>query len=376
MAAVAGVFFAYIGFDAVSVLAEESKNPQRDLPRGMIYSLVVCTVIYILLTLVLTGAADYRKFDGVGDPLAFIFESGNLDVPWMQFLVAICAVVAMTSVLLVFQMGQPRIWMSMSRDGLLPPVFAKIHPRFKTPSFATIITGLVVGVPILFTDKTFVLDFTSIATLFAFVLVCGGVLLLPRQSRVAGKFHLPYINGRWWFSLTVIVSIILLVSNNKNYFSDKLSFKTVKTVSSLTPLQLTHGGDSSSAIQSFVQSMRATKNPEIIAKADDIESLKADDAATLRANQVNEIENYVTSFPESSTTAKVSLLIFWLLMVGLAILSVIKQYNLIPLMGVATCLYLLTGMTLMNWIWFGIWLAIGLVIYALYGYRKSKLHGE
>ncbi|HNO99270.1 MAG TPA: amino acid permease, partial [Ferruginibacter sp.] len=118
MAAVAGVFFAYIGFDAVSVLAEESKNPQRDLPRGMVLSLVICTVIYILLTLVLTGAVHYKKFDGVGDPLAFIFEPGNLNIGWMQFLVAVCAVVAMTSVLLVFQMGQPRIWMSMSRDGL------------------------------------------------------------------------------------------------------------------------------------------------------------------------------------------------------------------------------------------------------------------
>src|SRR6187401_2484614 len=186
MAAVSGVFFAYIGFDAVSVLAEESKNPQRDLPRGMILSLVICTIVYILLTLVLTGAVNYRNFDGVGDPLAFIFEPQNLNVGWMQFVVAVCAVIAMTSVLLVFQMGQPRIWMSMSRDGLLPPVFQKIHHKFKTPSFATIVTGLVVGVPILFTDKTFVLDFTSIATLFAFVLVCGGVLLIPRKVKVKG----------------------------------------------------------------------------------------------------------------------------------------------------------------------------------------------
>ena len=184
MAAVSGVFFAYIGFDAVSVLAEESKNPQRDLPKAMILSLVICTIIYILLTLVLTGAVNYRNFDGVGDPLAFIFEKQNLDVGWMQFLVSIVAVIAMTSVLLVFQMGQPRIWMSMSRDGLLPAVFQKIHPKYKTPSFATIITGLVVGVPILFTDKTFVLDFTSIATLFAFVLVCGGVLFLPAKEKL------------------------------------------------------------------------------------------------------------------------------------------------------------------------------------------------
>ena len=104
MMAVASVFFAYIGFDAVSVLAEESKNPQRDLPRGMILSLLICTVIYILLTLILTGAVNYRNFDGVGDPLAFIFAPQNLNIAWMQFLVAIVAVIAMTSVLLVFQM--------------------------------------------------------------------------------------------------------------------------------------------------------------------------------------------------------------------------------------------------------------------------------
>src|SRR6185295_1754991 len=224
MTAVAGVFFAYIGFDAVSVLAEESKNPQRDLPRGMIYSLVICTVVYILLSLVLTGAVNYKNFDGVGDPLAFIFEKQNLNLGWMQLLVSICAVIAMTSVLLVFQMGQPRIWMSMSRDGLLPPVFQKIHHKFKTPSFATIITGLVVGVPILFTDKTFVLDFTSIATLFAFVLVCGGVLLIPRKEKVAGRFHIPYINGQFLYPLVIALSLILFSVLSKNYFRNLFDF--------------------------------------------------------------------------------------------------------------------------------------------------------
>src|SRR5204862_1869376 len=172
----------------------------------MIISLVICTIIYILLALVLSGAVNYMKFVGVGDPLAFIFEKQNLNVGWMQFSVAIAAVIAMTSVLLVLQMGQPRIWMSMSRDGLLPPVFQKIHPKYKTPSFATIITGLVVGVPILFTDKTFVLDFTSIATLFAFVLVCGGVLLLPRKEKEQGRFHIPYINGQLIFPLIIIAA--------------------------------------------------------------------------------------------------------------------------------------------------------------------------
>jgi amino acid transporter len=220
MAAVSGVFFAYIGFDAVSVLAEESKNPQRDLPRGMILSLVICTVVYILLSLVLTGAVHYTKFEGIGDPLAFIFEPQNLNIGWMQFLIAIVAVIAMTSVLLVFQMGQPRIWMSMSRDGLMPPKFQKIHPKYKTPSFSTIVTGLLVGLPILFTDKTFVLDFTSIATLFAFVLVNGGVLLIPRKQKVAGKFHLPYINAKFMYPAIILGAAVIILFFSNSYFAE------------------------------------------------------------------------------------------------------------------------------------------------------------
>lgn len=315
MTAVAGVFFAYIGFDAVSVLAEESKNPQRDLPRGMVLSLVICTVIYILLTLVLTGAVHYKNFDGVGDPLAFIFEPQNLNIGWMQFLVSICAVIAMTSVLLVFQMGQPRIWMSMSRDGLLPPVFQKIHSKFKTPSFATIITGLVVGVPILFTDKTFVLDFTSIATLFAFVLVCGGVLLIPRKEKVAGRFHLPYINGQFIFPVIVIGSMILAQTLSKNYFANLFNFD-------------------------------------------------------FSGNE--EYTTGKTSFMQLAMP-NISLIVFWISALLLAVLAFVKKYSLIPLMGLITCLYLLTGMTAMNWAWFLAWLGIGLVVYFLYGYKKSKL---
>jgi amino acid transporter len=315
MAAVSGVFFAYIGFDAVSVLAEESKNPQRDLPRGMILSLIICTIIYILLSLVLSGAVNYRNFSGVGDPLAFIFEKQNLNVGWMQFLVSICAVIAMTSVLLVFQMGQPRIWMSMSRDGLLPPVFQKIHAKFNTPSFATIVTGLVVGVPILFTDKTFVLDFTSIATLFAFVLVCGGILLIPRKEKVAGRFNLPYVNGKFVYPLIVIAAFILFSTTIKNYVSDMFSFDFAS-------------------------------NPDYVAGK--------------------------ISFMDLATP-KISLIIFWLVCFIMSIATIIKNFSLIPLMGLTTCLYLLTGMTKSNWAWFLSWLLIGLLIYFLYGYRKSKL---
>lgn len=318
MAAVSAVFFAYIGFDAVSVLAEESKNPQRDLPRGMIYSLVICTVVYILLTLVLTGAVHYKQFDGIGDPLAFIFESQHLNLPWMQVLVAVCAVVAMTSVLLVFQVGQPRIWMSMSRDGLMPPVFQRIHPRYKTPSFSTIVTGLVVGLPILFTDKTFVLDFTSIATLFAFVLVCGGVLLLPERKKEAGRFHLPYINSRFVFPLLLITAAIAVTIWGNNYWGRLLNF------------DFSGDADYLSGKKSFLD----------------------------------------------LATPQISLLCFWLTALVLSFFAIIRRFSLIPLMGLVTCLYLLTGMTKSNWAWFLGWLILGLVFYFLYGYKFSRLAKE
>ncbi len=299
MTAVSGVFFAYIGFDAISVMAEESKNPQRDLPRSMILSLVICTVVYILLTLVLTGVLNYRLFDGVGDPLAKIFEVKN--VGWMQFLVSIAAVVAMTSVLLVFQMGQPRIWMSMSRDGLLPPAFQRIHPKFQTPSFSTIITGLLVGVPILFTDKVFVLDFTSIATLFAFVLVCGGVLLIPKKEKVPGKFNIPYINAKFIFPVIMVAALSMLLLYDKNYLSN------------------------------------------------------------------------LFNVTEGNASLNISTIIFWIVMILMSIATYIKNFSLIPLLGLSTCLYLLTGMSGSNWAWFSSWLAIGLIFYFSYGYKKSKL---
>jgi APA family basic amino acid/polyamine antiporter len=194
MKGVSGVFFAYIGFDAISTTAEECENPQRDLPRGMIYSLVICTVLYILIALVLTGMVSYKELQ-VGDPLAFVFKRVGLNN--VSYVISISAVIATASVLLIFQLGQPRIWMSMSRDGLLPKAFSRIHPKYHTPSFATIVTGFVVAIPALFMNLTEVTDLTSIGTLFAFVLVCGGVLLMPREAAVKGRFHLPYVNAKW-----------------------------------------------------------------------------------------------------------------------------------------------------------------------------------
>lgn len=205
MAGVSSVFFAYIGFDAISTTAEECKNPQRDLPRGMIYSLIICTVLYVLIALVLTGMTSYTKLQ-VGDPLAFVFGAEGVNVSWISGVIAVSAVIAIASVLMVFQLGQPRIWMAMSRDGLLPKVFSTIHPKFKTPSFATIVTGIAVGVPALMVDMNVVTDLTSIGTLFAFLLVSGGVLVLEKTHPTAErKFKIPYINAKWIAPITVAI---------------------------------------------------------------------------------------------------------------------------------------------------------------------------
>jgi APA family basic amino acid/polyamine antiporter len=194
MKGVSGVFFAYIGFDAISTTAEECENPRRDLPRGMIYSLLICTVLYVLVALVLTGMVNFKELQ-VADPLAFVF--GRVGLTKISYVISISAVIATASVLMIFQLGQPRIWMSMSRDGLLPKAFSRIHPKYQTPSFATIVTGFVVAIPALFMNLTEVTNLTSIGTLFAFVLVCGGVLLLPREAAVQGRFKMPYINSKW-----------------------------------------------------------------------------------------------------------------------------------------------------------------------------------
>lgn len=298
MAGVSAVFFAYIGFDAVSTLAEESKDPQRDLPHGMIWSLVICTIVYILLALVLTGMVSWPQL-GVSDPLAEVFALRG--VKWMLFIVSIAAVVAMTSVMLVFQLGQPRIWMSMSRDGLLPKRFASIHPKYKTPGFSTIVTGLVVGVPIFFTDESFILDFTSIGTLFAFVLVCGGVVVLPRRAKTVGRFHLPHINSRWTAPAMLLVVVGIVAYGVPSYFPGLLTI---------------------------------------------------------------DVEHAAQQIPQ---------LVFWPITVLVVVLAHLKNWSLIPVLGLLSCCYLLTGMAVSNWFWFAVWLVIGLACYFAYGYRHSKL---
>lgn len=228
MKGVSGVFFAYIGFDAISTTAEECEDPQKDLPKGMIYSLIICTVLYILVALVLTGMVHYSEL-AVADPLAFVFERVGLNK--ISYVISISAVIATASVLLIFQMGQPRIWMSMSRDGLLPKAFSRIHPKFKTPSFATIVTGFVVAIPALFMNLTEVTDLTSIGTLFAFVLVCSGVLLLPPDEQANDgrkRFKMPYINGKFIVPVLVIVGFVVFYQPIMNLFNFSEGWEIVR----------------------------------------------------------------------------------------------------------------------------------------------------
>ncbi|MEQ1558942.1 MAG: amino acid permease [Methyloglobulus sp.] len=303
MGGVSAVFFAYIGFDAVSTLAGECKNPQRDLPRGMIYSLIICTVLYIVLALVLTGVVSYQYL-GVNDPVAEAFQLRG--VKWIALFISVAAVVAMTSVLLVFQMGQPRIWMAMSNDGLLPAKFGALHPNYKTPGFSTVLTGGVVTLLLLFTDEKFVLDLTSIGTLFAFILVCAGVLTLPTQQygkvpRNDGKhFRLPYVNAKY------ILPLITLTALNTIVYA----------------------------------------KPDLLG---------------------NYLKNWVNN------NIDIQLLVFFSVLVGLNVASYIKNFSLIPVLGLLSCCYLLTGIELEKWKLFALWLLIGLLIYVFYSNKHSKL---
>ena len=292
---VSAVFYAYIGFDAISTTAEECTNAQRDLPKGMIYSLIICTILYILIALVLTGMVPYYKLK-VSDPLAFVFNEVHQN--WIGYIISASAVIATTSVLLVFQLGQPRIWMSMSRDGLLPKAFARIHPKYQTPWFSTIITGIIVAVPTLFMGSNLMTQLTSIGTLFAFVLVSGGVLILPRISN-SGKtgFRLPYWNGRYILPFCYAGFVYLFWHR----------------------------------ILDAVQNITHEGLEEIL------------------------------------------FLVFTLLVTILSVATVIRKLSAIPILGVLFCAYLLIEIPAVAWNWFFVWMGIGLVIYFIYGYRKSRL---
>ena len=304
---VSAVFFAYIGFDALATTAEEAKNPTKDLPRAMILSLVICTVLYIALALVITGMVSYTQLN-VGYPLAFVFGPEGANLPWVAGIIAVSAVLALGTVFLVFQIGQPRLWMAMSRDGLLPKVFSSIHPKFKTPWFATIVTGFVVAIPALFMNLTEVTDLASIGTLFAFVVVCAGVLFKEKEFRGTTRYA-PYINSR--FILPVLVALIgyVLYYFNPTFASDFF----------------------------------------IIAPTGD--------------------ETWWGVFLE-----KTPMIVYLLLLGEMLWLSLTKKLSLIPTLGLLMCAYLMTELGFTNWLRFGIWLIVGLIIYFLYGYKHSNLN--
>jgi APA family basic amino acid/polyamine antiporter len=205
--AAAIIFFAYIGFDAVSTAAEESRNPQRDMPRAILGSLAVCTVIYIVVAAVLTGMLPWNQL-GTAEPLATAFS--NLGMGWPTLIISLGAVFATTSVLLVFQLGQPRIFFSMARDGLLPEWASRVHPKYRTPHVTTWITGWFVGLLAAVANIDEIIQLTNIGTLFAFVLVCAGVTVLRyKEPDRARPFRVP--GGAWLVPLLGIACCIFLM---------------------------------------------------------------------------------------------------------------------------------------------------------------------
>jgi amino acid transporter len=366
---VSAVFFAYIGFDAISTTAEECKNPQRDLPRGMMWAIIICTILYIIIALVLTGMVSYSDLN-VGDPLAFVFDKLNLK--WMSGIIGVSAVIAMASVLLVFQMGQPRIWMSMSRDGLLPKQFSKVHPKYKTPSFATIVTGFVVAVPALFMNLTMVTDLCSIGTLFAFVLVCAGVLVLQNKPDIPrGKFKTPYINSKFVFPLLMLIGISIAFTINKQTTMDFITNE--KKINDPTTIIKSLDKEQTKVVFDFLK----TKVTDY--KNDDIENVLG-----FFYNDAMMYKNVVDSLPiddslkyESGFSLfkhKIPMWIFIISLLFFVVWSWKQNLSLIPLLGLVCCLYMMAELSVWNWIYFTCWLLIGLTIYFGFSIKNSKLN--
>ncbi|MFY8065506.1 MAG: amino acid permease [Flavobacterium sp.] len=366
---VSAVFFAYIGFDAISTTAEECKNPQRDLPRGMMWAIIICTILYIIIALVLTGMVSYSDLN-VGDPLAFVFDKLNLK--WMSGIIGVSAVIAMASVLLVFQMGQPRIWMSMSRDGLLPKQFSKVHPKYKTPSFATIVTGFVVAVPALFMNLTMVTDLCSIGTLFAFVLVCAGVLVLQNKPDIPrGKFKTPYVNSKFVFPLLMLIGISIAFTVNKQTTMDFITNE--KKINDPTTIIKSLDKEQTKVVFDFLK----TKVTDY--KNDDIENVLG-----FFYNDPMMYKNVVDSLPiddalkyESGFSLfkhKIPMWIFLISLLFFVVWSWKQNLSLIPLLGLVCCLYMMAELSVWNWIYFTCWLLIGLTIYFGFSHKNSKLN--
>ena len=369
---VSAVFFAYIGFDAISTTAEECKNPQRDLPRGMMWAIIICTILYVAIALILTGMVSYTKLN-VGDPLAFVFQ--ELHLGWLSGIIAVSAVVAMASVLLVFQMGQPRIWMSMSRDGLLPPKFARVHPKYKTPSYATVVTGFVVAIPALFLNLTMVTDLCSIGTLFAFVLVCAGVLFLQNKTDIPrGKFKTPYVNAKYIMPVCLVLGLIYAFTINK-----KATFSFLENTPEI---------NSPATIVTQLNKAETAKVYRFLATLDakNTTNLKPDLEQILTSYQTNPTtySNLIEKLPIDNALKyesgwalfkhKIPMWIFFFSLIGIMVWTYKENLSLIPLLGLLSCLYMMAELSVWNWIYFSIWLLIGLVIYFGYSQKNSKLN--
>jgi APA family basic amino acid/polyamine antiporter len=187
------IFFAYIGFDAVSTAAQEAINPQKDMPKGILISLFVCTILYIAVSLVLTGIVNYRELD-VAAPIALAIDKSGNGLAWLGIPVKIGAIAGLSSVVLVMMMGQPRIFYSMAKDGLLPPVFGKVHPKYKTPYVTTILTGLLAGIVAGIFPIGILGELVSIGTLLAFVIVCAGIIVLRyKRPEIVRPFKTPMV---------------------------------------------------------------------------------------------------------------------------------------------------------------------------------------
>ena len=343
MTGVSAVFFAYIGFDALSTTAEECKDPYKTLPRGMIYSLIICTVLYCALALVLTGMVSYTKL-AVGDPLAFVFGPEGVDMPWIAGIIAVSAIIAIATVLLVFQLGQPRLWMAMSRDGLLPKIFSSIHPKFRTPWFSTILTGVMVAVPALFMNLSEVTDLSVIGTLFAFVIVCAGVLVKDKEFAGQQRF-VPYISSMLIGPILFLLAWFLLIFG--------------KGVAELNV----------SIFDSWDQFFASLTNSEIYSAG--FSAIRNFFALTPSPKEIEDSLSTAAIFLE-----RLPYFAFSIFSLGMAALCFIKRLSLIPVLGVMCCTYLMTELGWTNWLRFLVWLLIGFVIYFFYSFNHSKLNNR
>jgi amino acid transporter len=273
--------------------------------------------------------------------------------------------------------------MSMSRDGLLPGVFSKLHPKYKTPSFSTLLTGLFVAIPALFLNLDVVIALTSIGTLFAFVLVCGGVLVLQnRPNRPEARFRVPYVNGRLIVPLLLLAALVMIVMLDRSYLNDKVQV-TDKRANQLSVANL-----SAYPIESVTLSYQSGGAGKSEYR---LQNLPADDTLTVQIPGVDSIGEATvdkTSIASQAFRTETPglryfknlfrpegfpMLIFWAVVIVITALSFTKNLSLIPVLGLISCFYLMAQESHTNWYRFLIWLVIGLVIYFSYGYRNSKL---